>query len=471
MSAEFVTVILAAGQGTRMKSALPKVMHKLAGLPMYAHIVEAALRAGAHDVVLVVGHARAEVERDVVARFDRRVTTAVQEQQLGTGDAVRAGVMGLTSFEGYVVILYGDTPLVHEGLISALMTSASDSGKKAVVLTSEIADPTGYGRILRDAEGKVLGIREHKDASSEERAVREINCGAYAFEASFLRDALSKLLTNNAQGELYITDVVGQAAALDSVTAVRWNFDDVGGVNDRAQLAVCEATLRLRIAERFAQRGVTIRHLATTYIDAHVEIEPDAVLEANVHLRGQTKLAAGAHVDTGCVLNNVTVARGAYLKPYTVATDSTIGEDVETGPFAHLRPESVLEAKSKIGNFVEMKKTRLGRGSKASHLSYLGDGQIGENVNIGAGTIFCNYDGVNKHVTTIEDNAFIGSDSQLIAPVRIGEGAYVGTGSTINRDVPSGALAVSRARQENKEGYAAKLAARFKALKAAKAAK
>jgi bifunctional UDP-N-acetylglucosamine pyrophosphorylase / glucosamine-1-phosphate N-acetyltransferase len=340
-----------------------------------------------------------------------------------------------------------------------------------VVLTSELTNPAGYGRILRDASGKVLGIREQKDASPSELAVREINCGAYAFQAGFLREALAKLLTDNAQGELYVTDVVGQAAALDSVATVSWNFDDVGGVNDRAQLAVCETAMRQRIAERFARRGVTIRDLATAYIEAHVTIEPDVIIEANVHLRGNTKIESGARIDVGCVLNNVTVARGAYLKPYTVASDSSIGERVETGPFAHLRPESVLEADSKIGNFVEMKKTRLGRGSKASHLSYLGDGVIGTHVNIGAGTIFCNYDGVNKHVTTIEDDAFIGSDSQLIAPVRIGEGAYVGTGSTINRDVPAGALAISRAKQENKLGYATKLAARFSALKAAKGKK
>jgi bifunctional UDP-N-acetylglucosamine pyrophosphorylase/glucosamine-1-phosphate N-acetyltransferase len=471
MSAAFVTVILAAGQGTRMKSALPKVMHPIAGLPMYAHIVEAALGAGSHDVVLVVGHARAEVERDVRARFDQRVSTAVQEQQLGTGDAVRAGVAGLKDSTGYVVILYGDTPLVHEALISALMARAGESSARAVVLTSEVADPSGYGRILRDQRGKVLGIREHKDASASERAVREINCGAYAFQAEFLRDALSKLATDNAQGELYITDVVGQAAALDSVATVAWSFEDVGGVNDRAQLATCEAAMRLRIARRLAVSGVTIRDLTTAYIDAHVSIDPDVVIEPNVHLRGNTRIQSGARIDVGCVLSNVSVARGAYLKPYTVATDSEIGERVETGPFAHLRPESVLETDSRIGNFVEMKKTRLGRGSKASHLSYLGDGVIGTHVNIGAGTIFCNYDGVNKHVTTIEDDAFIGSDSQLIAPVRIGEGAYVGTGSTINRDVPAGALAISRAKQENKLGYAARLAARFSALKAAKGKK
>ncbi|MDB4974684.1 MAG: glmU [Myxococcaceae bacterium] len=471
MQTGFVTVVLAAGQGTRMKSELPKVMHQLAGIPMYAHVVQAALDAGSREVVLVTGHGREAVERDVRERFRDHVTTAVQERQLGTGDAVRAGVRELADFEGYVVILYGDTPLVHTELVRALIERTEDSQPAAVVLTSELSNPAGYGRVLRDEQGRVRSIREHKDASPSEREIREINAGVYAFRGPFLRAALAQLGTNNAQGELYLTDVVEQAAREHSVETLSWSFADVGGVNDRAQLASCEAALRLRIAERHARAGVTIRDLATAYIEAHVSIERDAVIEPNVHLRGRTKIESGARIDTGSVLDNVSVARGAYCKPYTVATDSEIGENVETGPFAHLRPASVLEADSKIGNFVEMKKTRLGRGSKASHLSYLGDGQIGRDVNIGAGTIFCNYDGVNKQVTTIEDGAFIGSDSQLIAPVRIGEGAYVGTGSTINRDVPAGALAISRAKQENKPGYALRLAARFKAIKAAKSVK
>ncbi|MDB4987182.1 MAG: glmU [Myxococcaceae bacterium] len=471
MSEGFVTVILAAGQGTRMKSELPKVMHQVAGVPMYAHVVQAALDAGSREVVVVVGHGRELVERDVKARFPDRVSTAVQEQQLGTGDAVRAGIASLANFGGYVVVLYGDTPLVHTELVRALMQQTEASSPAAVVLTCEQSDPTGYGRILRDGEGRVRLIREHKDASPSERETTEINAGVYAFRGPFLREALAKLSTNNAQGELYLTDVVEQAARLHWVETLRWSFADVGGVNDRAQLATCAAALRLRIAERHAKNGVTIRDLASVYIDASVQLERDAVIEPNVHLRGRTTIASGARVDVGSVLDNVSVARGAYLKPYTIATDSEIGENVETGPFAHLRPASVLEADSKVGNFVEMKKTRLGRGSKASHLSYLGDGQIGRDVNIGAGTIFCNYDGVNKHVTTIEDGAFIGSDSQLIAPVTIGKGAYVGTGSTINRDVPADALAISRAQQQNKPGYAAKLAERFKALKEAKRAK
>jgi bifunctional UDP-N-acetylglucosamine pyrophosphorylase/glucosamine-1-phosphate N-acetyltransferase len=471
MSSDFVTVILAAGQGTRMKSERAKVLHAVAGLPMYAHVVHAALGAGSRQVVVVVGHGREAVESDVRARFDERVVTAVQERQLGTGDAVRAGLKALADFSGYVAVLYGDTPLVGEELVRALMQTALESDAAAALLTSSVEDPTGYGRILRDGSGRVLRIREHKDASEAERAVSEINPGLYAFRAPFLREALSKLSTDNAQGELYLTDVIEQAAQANTLASLGWGFEDTLGVNDRAQLAHCEALLRRRIAARFARAGVTMRDLTTTYIDAEVTLEADVVLEPNVHLRGRTRIAAGAHVDTGCVLRDVTVARGAYLKPYTVATESEIGERAETGPFAHLRPASVMEAESKVGNFVEMKKTRLGHGSKASHLAYLGDGQIGRDVNIGAGTIFCNYDGVNKHVTTIEDGAFVGSDSQLIAPVRIGKGAYVGTGSTINIDVPAGALAISRGRQVNKEGYAAKLAARFRALKEAKAKK
>ncbi|HEX2676430.1 MAG TPA: bifunctional UDP-N-acetylglucosamine diphosphorylase/glucosamine-1-phosphate N-acetyltransferase GlmU [Polyangiales bacterium] len=465
MTTEFVAIILAAGQGTRMKSELPKVLHSVAGLPMYAHVTQAALNAGASKVVLVVGHGREAVRADVSARFDARVTTAVQEKQLGTGDAIRAGLTALDGFSGWVLALCGDTPLVHEGLVKCLRDGIAEARGPMLMLTSEIADPTGYGRILRDASGNVTAIREHKDASPAERAVREVNPAIYAFEVGFLRGALSKLSTNNAQGEYYLTDVVAQAAQLAPVHTIRWPFEETQGVNDRAQLSQCESALRLRFATQLARSGVTVRELATLYADVTVSVEPDAVLEPNVHLRGKTRIAAGAHVDTGCVLSNVQVARSAYLKPYTIGSDSSIGENAQTGPFSHLRPDSVMEADSHIGNFVEMKKTRLGKGSKANHLAYLGDGQIGEQVNVGAGTIFCNYDGVQKHTTILEDGVFIGSDSQLVAPVRIGKGAYVGTGTTVTVDVPADALALSRPRQVNKEGYAVRLRARFKAAK------
>lgn len=467
MSSEFAAVILAAGQGTRMRSSLPKVLHQLIGLPMYAHVTRAVIDAGVRHAVLVVGHGRELLQEDITGRFDGRVTTALQERQLGTGDAARAGLSGLTDFSDWVLILCGDTPLVHAGLVRALITAAENSTGPLAMLTSRVSDPTGYGRIVRDQEGRVQRIREHKDANPEELAINEVNPGVYAIRAPFLRDALSRLSSDNSQGEFYLTDVVEQAAAQGGVSSVEWPFEDTQGVNDRAQLAECEAVLRLRRAKQLARSGVTVRDLHTVYVDARAVVEPDAIIEANVHIRGASVIASGARIDTGCVLTDVRVARGAYLKPYTVATESVIGEDAQAGPFSHLRPESVMEAESHIGNFVEMKKTRLGRGSKANHLAYLGDGEIGSDVNIGAGTIFCNYDGVQKHKTVLEDGVFIGSDSQLIAPIRVGKGAYVSTGTTVTLDVPPDALAVGRARQSNKENYAPRLRAKLKAQKEA----
>jgi bifunctional UDP-N-acetylglucosamine pyrophosphorylase/glucosamine-1-phosphate N-acetyltransferase len=435
---------------------------------MYAHVTRAALQAGAAKVALVVGHGRAQVEADVRARFDDRVITALQERQLGTGDAVRAGLTPLGEYDGWVVVLCGDTPLVHAGLVRTLIEAAPKAAGPLAMLTSVVAEPTGYGRILRDAQGHVVAVREQKDASPEELKVREVNPGIYAIRGSFLREALAKLSTNNAQGELYLTDVVAQAAEAGGVHTVGWDFFETQGVNDRAQLAACETAMRLSIATALARAGVTIRDPSTAYIEATVEVRPDAVIEPNVHLRGSTVIESGAQIDTGSVLTNVHVARGAVLKPYTIATDSTIGEEAQVGPFSHLRPASELGQGAHVGNFVELKKTRLGRGSKANHLAYLGDGEIGENVNVGAGTIFCNYDGFNKHTTVLEDEVFIGSDSQLVAPVVIGKGAYVGTGTTVTLNVPAGALALSRVKQVNKEGYATKLRARFRALKESK---
>jgi bifunctional UDP-N-acetylglucosamine pyrophosphorylase/glucosamine-1-phosphate N-acetyltransferase len=474
MTVEFVAIVLAAGQGTRMKSSLPKVLHPLLGIPMYAHVVKAVLEAGIEQSVLVVGHGRDAVEADVSARFSdlpsggkRRIRCALQERQLGTGDAVRAGLSGIAAdYAGWVLVLCGDTPLVHADLVRALTEAAEHCSGPLVMLSSEVADPSGYGRIVRDANGRIQRIREHKDASAEERAIREVNPGVYAIRAPFLRAALGRLSTDNAQGELYLTDVVEQAAP-EGVVGVPWPFADTQGINDRAQLAECEQALRARKVRALAQSGVTVRDPSTTYIEAEVQVEPDVTLEPNVHLRGKTRVAAGAYIDTGCVLTDVVVDAKAHLKPYTVAAQSRIGAQAETGPFTHLRPECVLEEQAKVGNFVEMKKTRLGPGSKASHLSYLGDGEIGRDVNIGAGTIFCNYDGFNKHKTILEDEVFIGSDSQLIAPIRVGKGAYVATGTTLTHDVPADALALSRVKQSNKEGYAARLKARFKAVKEA----
>lgn len=471
MAEPFVAVVMAAGQGTRMKSELPKVLHRVAGRPLYAHVTDAALRAGAQKVAVVVGHGREQVRASIAELFDERVTSAVQEQQLGTGDAVRAGLTVLPEFEGWVVILSGDTPLIHSALIEQLLQAAASGEGPLALLTSRAEDPTGYGRILRNTDGQVTGIREHKDCSEGERQIPEINPAVYAVKASFLRQALSALSTDNAQGELYLTDIVSAAAEQAGVASQPWPLEDTQGVNDRSQLADCETAMRLRIARALARSGVAVRDPATTYVECSVSVEAGAVLEPNVHLRGDTHIGAEATVDTGCVLTDVRVAAGAQLLPYTVASQSVIGERAQTGPFSHLRPNSDMGEGSKVGNFVEMKQTNLGPGSKANHLAYIGNGEIGRDVNIGAGTIFCNYDGFRKHTTTLKDGVFIGSDSQLVAPVTVGVGAYVGTGTTLTRNVPDDALALSRTKQVNKEGYASRLKARFKAAKEAALAK
>lgn len=460
-AAPLTAVILAAGQGTRMKSALPKVLHPLCGRPMVHYVVEAALAAGAADVVVVVGHGREEVAAYLARAFGDRVRTAVQETQRGTGDAVRCALPQLRPEADAVLLLCGDTPLLEAGELGRLWGALADAGGPLAMLTMTLPDPTGYGRILRDAEGRVVGIREHKDASPAERAIAEVNPGVYVARTAFLREALGRITTDNAQGELYLTDIVAQAAAAGGVGSLAARDPgSLAGINDRAQLAAAEDVLHGRIADAWRRKGATIRTGAR--IDASVEIEPDAVIEHGVVLRGATRVGAGARVDVGSVLTDVTVAAGAELKPYTVAQRSTIGERAQLGPFSHLRPDSEIHAEAHIGNFVETKKTVVRRGAKANHLAYLGDGDIGEGANVGAGTIFCNYDGFKKHRTEIGPGAFIGSDSQLVAPVRIGAGAYVATGTTVTKDVPDDALAIGRARQENKEGYASRLKARLK---------
>jgi bifunctional UDP-N-acetylglucosamine pyrophosphorylase/glucosamine-1-phosphate N-acetyltransferase len=360
-------------------------------------------------------------------------------------------------------VLCGDTPLMEASELAAL-TGALGDDQPLAMLTCIAADPTGYGRILRDAGGRPSAIREHRDCTPDERLVQEVNPGVYLARTAFLREALGQLRPDNDQSELYFTDAISIAARGGGVaTVTAAGLSALVGVNDRAQLAAAEDALHARIADRLRRAGATIRTSAR--IDAGVEVEPDAVIEHGVVLRGATRIAGGAHVDVGCVLTDVTVAARAKVKPYSVATSSTIGEAAQVGPFSHLRPDSRIEEEAHVGNFVETKKTVLHKGAKANHLAYLGDGDIGEGANIGAGTIFCNYDGFKKHRTDIGAGAFIGSDSQIVAPVKIGAGAYVATGTTVTKDVPEGALAISRPRQENKEGYAARLKARLKAGK------
>jgi bifunctional UDP-N-acetylglucosamine pyrophosphorylase/glucosamine-1-phosphate N-acetyltransferase len=462
-SSSFVAIVLAAGQGTRMKSALPKVLHPLLGRPMLSYPVQAALDAGASKVVVVLGYGKEQAQAELAKRFGNRVVTALQPEQRGTGDAARCGLQAVPEHQGVLLVFYGDAPLITERPLKQLVELARSAQGPLSLLTATLDDATGYGRIVRNAAGRVVAIREQKDCSAEQARITEFNPGVYAISAPFFRAAIGQLSTSNAQGELLLTDVVAIAAGQGGVSDLVWSAKELEGVNDRGDLVARERELRLLLAKRLARGGVTLRDPETAFIDADVVIAADVVIESNVHLRGHCEIERGVHIDVGCVLSDMIVREGAQLLPYTVARRSVIGERAQVGPFSHLRPESDLGAEVHIGNFVELKKTRLGRGSKANHLSYLGDGVIGEQVNVGAGTIFCNYDGYAKHVTVLEDGAFIGSDSQMIAPVTVGKNAYVATGTTVTLDVPEDALAIGRARQENKAGLGKRLREKLKA--------
>jgi bifunctional UDP-N-acetylglucosamine pyrophosphorylase/glucosamine-1-phosphate N-acetyltransferase len=459
-------IVLAAGQGTRMKSATPKVLNTLAGRPLIYYSVRAALDAGAKQIVVVVGHGGDEVKSYLASAFDQRVTTALQPEQRGTGHAALQALPAIEK-RPVTLLLYADTPLLESRDLKTL-AAALEGHPEAVLalLTCTVADPTGYGRVLRDAKKRVVGIREHRDLRTEqERAITEVNPGLYAAKTVFLRKALSELRPDNAQKELYLTDIV---AASGGAIALPTDAASLVGVNDRAQLMHAELALYTRICERHGHNGVTIRGIAR--IDDTVEIGEDATIGPGVVLRGKTVVAAGAIIDVGSVITDSFIGKGALVQPYSVITSSKVGPGARIGPFAHLRPESDIGEEAHIGNFVETKKTIVRRGAKANHLAYLGDGDIGEGSNVGAGTIFCNYDGFQKHRTVLGKNVFVGSDSQIVAPITIGDGAYVGTGTTVTLDVPADALAIGRARQENKAGYATGLRERLR-TKAAEAKK
>jgi bifunctional UDP-N-acetylglucosamine pyrophosphorylase / glucosamine-1-phosphate N-acetyltransferase len=457
-------IILAAGQGTRMKSSLPKVLHPVAGRPLVHYPVRAALAAGCSEVVVVVGHGREQVEAYLSRAFaGSQVKTAVQHQQRGTGDAARAGLGAVRPEAERILLFYGDVPLLEADDVANVVRALGDAALSLATCTTD--DPFGYGRVMRDASGAVVEIREQRDLKSDaERAIKEWNPGIYAARRGFFEDALASLTPNNAQGELYLTDIVRFASSKGlGIASVASRADVMDGVNDRAQLAEVDDAMQRRILDTHRRAGVTIR--AGARIDDGIEIGSDAIVESNAVLRGATRIGANALVDVGCVLTNATIEDGVALKPYSIVTDAVVRARAQIGPFSHLRPESDIGEEAHVGNFVETKKTRLDRGAKANHLSYLGDGFVGEGANVGAGTIFCNYDGFQKQITRIGKGAFIGSDSQLVAPVSIGDGAYVATGTTVTRDVPADALAIGRVRQENKEGYAARLRARLKAAK------
>lgn len=448
-------IILAAGLGTRMKSATIKILHQAAGRPIIDYVLDLASEVCASAPVMVIGHQREAVQKQV----GDRARYAVQEQQLGTGHAVMQAmsVFGREGMTGKrVLILSGDVPLTRPGTLRKLIEEHERSNNALTLLTMKLDDPAMYGRIVRDDSGAVTRIVEAKDATDAEKKIREVNAGIYVFDGERLFENLSSLSTDNAQGEYYLTDLLGLLrGAGHRVGAVI--VDDpieAAGVNSRADLATVEGEIQRRVVAKLMSEGVTFRNPGTVVIDSTVAIGADSVVYPFVTLEGKTKIGEGCVVEPGVHLINVTVGDDVHLKTGTVAEDAIIEDEAVVGPYAHLRPGSQLGRHVKVGNFVETKKAVFGEGAKASHLSYIGDAEIGANVNIGAGTITCNYDGVKKHKTVIEDGAFIGSDTQLVAPVRIGRGAYVGAGSTITKDVPAEALALSRTPQKTIEGWA-----------------
>jgi bifunctional UDP-N-acetylglucosamine pyrophosphorylase/glucosamine-1-phosphate N-acetyltransferase len=442
-----------------MRSARTKVLHEILGRPMLAYPIDLAIALGAAPVVAVLGHQRQTVESVLVARFGSgNVRVAEQTQQLGTGHAMRVALPALRGVRGTVLVLYGDVPLLRRETLSALVGMSRRYDCLALV-TSTPPDAKGYGRIVRDRRGHVLRVVEHKDATSEELQIGEVNAGIYAGPIAFFRQSLPRLAARNAAGEYYLTDIVSRAADSIGVSTVEADFRDVSGVNDRRQLVDAEVVLRARINTRWLAHA-TLRDPASTVIEPDVLIGVDAEIGRGVALRGQTRVGRGARVGDGAQLSDTVVGAGAEVRPYTVATDAVIGAGAKVGPFAHLRAGTVLGPNVHVGNFVETKKTTLGRGSKANHLSYLGDATIGQRVNIGAGTITCNYDGWTKSQTVIEDDTFVGSDTQLVAPVKVGRGAVIAAGTTVTDDVPPGSLAIARAPQIAVPGYAERVAKR-----------
>jgi bifunctional UDP-N-acetylglucosamine pyrophosphorylase/glucosamine-1-phosphate N-acetyltransferase len=453
-----IVVILAAGLGTRMKSERAKVLHEVAGRPLIAWAVENARAAGARRVVAVLGHQRAEVRAALDARFGAgAVEIAEQLEQRGTGHAVQSALPAIAGEpdDAILIILSGDAPLLRPERVAELARACDDSSSHLALMSTRPTTPVAYGRLLRDPEGRLLRIVEHLDASPAERAIDEMNAGFYAVRLRELRADIASLTADNAKGELYLTDLAARAAARGGAAVLEAPFEEVSGINDRVDLAGVEAAARRRVLERWMVDGVTIADPASTYIDVDVgHIGRDTWIGPGVALRGRTRIGERVRIDVGCVLTDVEVEDDVVVRPYSVASEAQLGPRAQVGPFAHLRPDTILEADARVGNFVETKKAHIMAGAKASHLSYLGDVSVGARANIGAGTITCNYDGFQKNRTTIEAGAFIGSDSQLVAPVTIGRDAYVGSGTTVTKDVPRAALALSRVKQVNVEGWA-----------------
>jgi bifunctional UDP-N-acetylglucosamine pyrophosphorylase / glucosamine-1-phosphate N-acetyltransferase len=449
-------VVLAAGEGKRMKSALPKVLHPLLGRTLLGHVLAAAAPLRAERTLVVVGHGADQVRAHLAAEAPD-ATPVLQGEQRGTGHAVRVALDAVNDVTGTVVVLNGDVPLLRPETLTALVEAHETARTAATVLTAEVPDPTGLGRIVRDPAGRLERIVEERDATSEQRRIREINAGIYAFDAALLRDSIGKLSTDNEQGEEYLTDVFGLLAAAGESVTVHLASDatETLGCNDRAELATLRRLLRDRVNLAWMRSGVSILDPATTWIDVTASVGQDAVIDQNTQLSGATVVAEGAVVGPDTTLIDTTVGVGASVLR-THAVGAQVGPKASVGPYAYLRPDARLAEQAKVGTFVEVKNSELGVGAKVPHLSYVGDATIGARANIGAATIFVNYDGVAKHRTTVGEGAFVGCDTSLIAPVEVGPGAYIAAGSAITKNVTPGALAVTRAPQREVQGWVAK---------------
>lgn len=447
-------VILAAGQGTRMKSKLYKVLHPVCGKPMVQHVVDQVNKLNIQELVTVIGHGAEMVK----AQLGEESHYALQSEQLGTAHAVMQAQQILEGKEGVTIVVCGDTPLIKAETMESLFKHHEELSAKATILTARIDDPTGYGRIIRNENGFVEKIVEHKDATEAEREINEINTGTYCFDNTALFEALKMVSNDNVQGEFYLPDVVEILKNQgEVVTAFQTNdLEETLGVNDRVALAEAERIMRSRINENHMRNGVTIIDPANTYIESDVVIGQDTILLPGTIIKGRTVIGADCQIGPNSEIDTCEVGDETVIRQ-SAAYNSTIGSLVNIGPFAHIRPDSAINDEVKIGNFVEIKKAVFGKGSKASHLSYIGDAEVGSDVNIGCGSITVNYDGKNKFLTKIEDGVFIGCNSNLVAPVTIGKGAYVAAGSTVTKNVPGNALSIARAQQVNKENYVDKL--------------
>ncbi|WP_405098243.1 bifunctional UDP-N-acetylglucosamine diphosphorylase/glucosamine-1-phosphate N-acetyltransferase GlmU [Oceanobacillus sp. FSL H7-0719] len=443
-------VILAAGQGTRMKSKLYKVLHPVVGKPMVQHVINNLNAVNLDKLITIVGFGAEKVKEEIGDKSQ----FVIQEKQLGTGHAVLQAEELLKDAEGTTIVACGDTPLITGETFVKLFEHHEQSRASATILTANTPDPAGYGRVIRNAKNEVERIVEHKDATDEERLVNEINTGTYCFNNHELFTALQNITNDNAQGEYYLPDVIevlrNESKKISAFVAA--DFEETLGINDRVALAQAERIMKKRLNEQHMRNGVAIIDPDQTYIGPDVIIEQDVTIYPGTIIKGKTTIKTDAIIGPNSELADCHIGEGTAVKQ-SVIHNSTVGSHVNIGPFAHIRPESVIGDHAKLGNFVEVKKTTLGDNSKVSHLSYIGDAEVGSNVNVGCGTITVNYDGKKKHLTTIEDNAFIGCNSNLIAPVTIGKGSYVAAGSTINKDVPDNALSIARARQSNKEDY------------------